>query len=90
MLAYLRPWIAALRAWLRVRSDHAYEVAALRQQLAIYERRRPDVRDSDRLFWALLVRPWGGKMSRGPLVLVMEAAQDGSALHSAKSRPPLR
>ena len=25
-------------------------------------------------------------MSRGPLVLVMEAAQDGSALHSAKSR----
>ena len=34
--------------------------------------------------------PWGGKMSRGPLVLVMEAAQDGSALHSAKSRPPLR
>ncbi len=34
--------------------------------------------------------PWGGKMSRGPLVLVMEAPQDGSALHSAKSRPPLR
>ena len=34
--------------------------------------------------------PWDGKMSRGPLVLVMEAAQDGSALHSAKSRPPLR
>ena len=37
-----------------------------------------------------LIYPWGGKMSRGPLVLVMEAAQDGSALHSAKSRPPLR
>ena len=29
---------------------------------------------------------WGGKMSRGPLILVMEAAQDGSALHSAKSQ----
>ncbi len=28
-------------------------------------------------------------MSRGPLVLVMEAAQNRPALHSAKSRPPL-
>ena len=56
MVAYLRPWTAALRAWLRVRSDHAFEVAALRQQLAMYERRRPDVRDSDRLVWVLLVR----------------------------------
>ncbi len=33
---------------------------------------------------------WGGKMSRGPLVLVMEAAQDGPAMHSAKSRSSLR
>ena len=57
MVAYVRPWIAALRAWLRVRSDHALEIAALRQRLAMYERRRPDVRDSDRLFWVLLVRP---------------------------------
>ena len=60
MAAYLRPWIAALRAWLRVRSDYAFEVAALRQQLAMYERRRPDVRDSDLLFWVLLVRLFPG------------------------------
>jgi len=49
-----------LRAWLRVRSDHAFEVAALQQQLAMYERRRPNVRDSDRLFWVVLVRLFPG------------------------------
>ena len=55
MVAYLRPWIVVLRAWLRVRSDHVFAVAALRQQLAMYEPLRSDVRDSDRLFWVLLV-----------------------------------
>ncbi|MDA1061728.1 MAG: integrase core domain-containing protein [Chloroflexi bacterium] len=55
MLRYLRPWLGWLLAWLRIRTDHAFEVAALKQQLAMYEGRRPDIRDSDRLFWVLLV-----------------------------------
>jgi hypothetical protein len=33
-VAYLQPWIAVLRAWLRVRSDQAFEVAALRRDQA--------------------------------------------------------
>ena len=56
MVAFGRPWIAVLRAWLRVRSELALENAALRQQLAMFEHRRPHVRDADRLFWVLLVR----------------------------------
>ncbi len=34
------------------------ENAALRQQLAMYDRRRPKIQDSDRLFWVWLVRIW--------------------------------
>jgi putative transposase len=56
MVAYLQPWFAALVAWLRLRSALALENAALKQQLAMYERRQPNIRDSDRLFWVLLVR----------------------------------
>ncbi|HEY5625462.1 MAG TPA: helix-turn-helix domain-containing protein [Dehalococcoidia bacterium] len=56
MIGYLRPWLGWLRAWLGVRNDHAFEVAALKQQLAMYEGRRPSIRDSDRLFWVVLVR----------------------------------
>jgi len=48
MVAYVRPWIAALVASLRLRSDLVFENAALRHQLAMYERRRPDIRDAAR------------------------------------------
>lgn len=56
MVAYLWPWLAWLGALLQQRSDLALENAALKQQLAMYERRRPRIRDSERLFWVLLVR----------------------------------
>ena len=68
MTAYVRPWVELLRGWLRGRGGLVLENAALRQQLAMYERRRPGVRDSDRLFWLLLVRFWPGW--RGVLVAV--------------------
>ena len=58
MTAYIRPWAVLVRGWLRGRSDLVLENAALRQQLAMYDRRRLEVRDSARLFWLVLVRIW--------------------------------
>ena len=57
---YIRPWVAVLIGWFRGRRDLVIENAALRQQLAMYERRRPQIRDSDRMFWIWLVRLWPG------------------------------
>ena len=68
MMAYIRPWAVLVRGWLRGRSDLVLENAALRQQLAMYDRRRMEVRDSDRLFWLVLVRIWPGW--RGALIAV--------------------
>ncbi len=59
MTAYIGPWITLASAWLRGRSDLVLENVALRQQLAMYEhRRRPQIRDADRLFWVILARLW--------------------------------
>ena len=59
MTAYIGPWVEVLRGWLRGRSDLVLENAVLRQQLAMYEhRRRPQIRDADRLFWVVLARLW--------------------------------
>ena len=46
---------------LRLRSDLALENLALRQQLAVLNRRRrrPKLRKLDRFFWVLLFRSWG-------------------------------
>lgn len=60
MIERTGPRAALSRGWLRGRSDLVLEIAALRQQLAMYERRRPEVRDSDRLFWLVLIRIWPG------------------------------
>ena len=60
MGGYIRPWVAVLLGWFRGRRDLVIENAALRQQLAMYERRRPQIRDSDRMFWIWLVRLWPG------------------------------
>ncbi len=68
MMAYIRPWAVLVRGWLRGRSDLVLENAALRQQLAMYDRRRLEVRDSDRLFWLVLVRIWPGW--RGAVIAV--------------------
>ena len=60
MPAYIRPWLTVLFGWARGRRGLVLENAAVRQQLAMHERRRPEIRDSDRLFWLLLVRFWPG------------------------------
>jgi hypothetical protein len=60
MTGYVGPWMGLLRGWLRTKNDLALENAALRQQLAMYERRRAQVRDADRLFWVVLTRIWPG------------------------------
>lgn len=60
MSAHLWPWVAVLLGWFRRRRDLVIENAALRQQLAMYERHRPQIRDSDRLFWIWLARLWPG------------------------------
>ena len=46
--------------WFRRRRDLVLENAALRQPLAMYERRRPGIHDSDRMRWVWLVRIWPG------------------------------
>ena len=51
MQAYIRPWVTVLLGWLRRKRDLVLENAALQQQLAMYERRRLDTQDSDRMFW---------------------------------------
>ena len=60
MGAYLRPWVTVLLGWFRGRRDLIIENAALRQQLTMYERLRPQIQDSDRLFWIWLIRLWPG------------------------------
>ena len=54
--------LAFLRAALVGRMNLALENAALRQQLAVYQRteQRPRPRTEDRLFWVLLRRLWPG------------------------------
>ena len=60
MQAYIRPWVTVLFGWFRRRRDLVLENVAFRQQLAMYERHRPDIENSDRMFWVWLVRIWPG------------------------------
>ncbi len=54
--------LTTLQSALRSRSDLLLEIAALRGQLAIYQRqvRRPKLRRGDRMFWAWLSQHWSG------------------------------
>ena len=63
------PSIAAVRASRRSRGDTALEVLALRQQVAVLKRKRPQppLNSFDRLFWTTLRRVW----SRWAEVLVI-------------------
>jgi hypothetical protein len=60
MDAYLRTCAAVLPGWFRAGLDLVIETAASRQQSAMYERRRPQTCDSDRLFWIWLACLWPG------------------------------
>ena len=52
--------LAALRVFLRSRSDTALEILALRQQVAVLKRKRPRpvLNSLDRFFWITLYRYW--------------------------------
>ncbi len=52
--------LSLIRTTLRLRSELALENLALRQQLAVLNRRRrrPKLRKFDRVFWVLLSRSW--------------------------------
>ena len=60
MLPFILALIAAARVFLQSRTDVAFEVLALRQQVAVLKRRRPrpPLRPVDRLFWMLLRKTW--------------------------------
>lgn len=62
MLAAVAALSAMVSDLFRSRLSLQLEVAALRQQLAVYQRRerRPRLRRSDRVFWVLLSRLWSG------------------------------
>ncbi len=70
MKSILRSLGCALRHGFRGRADLLVEVAALRQQLAVYQRQtpRPRLCRRDRLFWIWLCRHWAGW--RSGLVIV--------------------
>ncbi len=57
MLEFTLSLLAAVRVFFRCRSDIALEVLALRQQLAVFKRKRPrpNLNSPDRLFWTIVV-----------------------------------
>ena len=60
MLEFILSILAVIRSFFRSRSDTALEILALRQQLAVFKRKRPrpPLRSLDRLFWTLVRRRW--------------------------------
>src|ERR1700682_1023668 len=60
MLEFLFSVLAALRVFVRTRSDTALEVLALRQQVAVLKRQRPrpTLTRLDRFFWTSLRHLW--------------------------------
>jgi putative transposase len=76
--------LAAIRVFLRSRSDTALEVLALRQQVAVLKRKRPrpPLNSSDRLFWTALRCFW----SRWADVLVIVKPETVVGWHRAGFR----
>ena len=60
MRSYARLLIGLLRRSTRGRRDLLIENLVLRQQLAVYarQRKRPRLRNEDRLFWSVVARTW--------------------------------
>jgi putative transposase len=65
MLPVLSALLAFVAGLFRSRASLCLEHLALRHQLAVYQRaiHRPQLRPSDRLFWAWLSRLWSGWQS---------------------------
>ena len=57
---FILSMLAVVRVFLRSRGDTALEVLALRQQVAVLQRKRPRpvLNSLDRLFWTTLRRIW--------------------------------
>ena len=60
MLGIISSFLAAIRVFFRGRADLALEVLALRQQIAVFKRKRPRpaLHGLDRLFWTVLRQVW--------------------------------
>ena len=60
MVEFILSVVAVIRVFLRSRSDTALELLALRQQVAVLERKRPrpHLNSLDRIFWTTLRRFW--------------------------------
>ncbi len=84
MLSFLLSLLAAVRVFFRSRSDTAFEVLALRQQVAVLKRKRPRPRlgQLDRLFWIVLRQLW----SRWTDVLVIVTPDTVVGWHRAGFR----
>jgi putative transposase len=60
MVDFTLAMLAGMAAFFRSRADLALEILALRQQVAVFKRKRPrpSLNSSDRLFWVLLRQLW--------------------------------
>jgi hypothetical protein len=76
--------VAVLRVFFRSRGDTTLEILALRQQVAVLQRKRhrPPLNAIDRLFWTALRRLW----SRWSEVLVIVKPETVIAWHRAGFR----
>ena len=81
MSEFILSLLAALRVFLRSRSDTALEILALRQQVAVLKRKRPRpvLNSLDRFFWTTLYRYW----SRWKDVLVIVMPDTVTGWHRA-------
>jgi hypothetical protein len=93
--------VTVLFGWFRRRRELVLENAASRQQLAMHERRPPDIQDSERMFWVWLVRIWpGGRgvviavrpemgrvMASGRLATLLDVEEQVEASWPAEHRP---
>ena len=84
MPEFLLSILAVIRVFLRSRSDTALEVLALRQQVAVLQRKRPRpiLNSLDRLFWTTLRWFW----SRWADVLVIVKPETVMGGHRKGSR----
>jgi hypothetical protein len=67
MVQFFPNILVAFRVFVRSPADTALEILALRQQLAVLQRKRlrPPWNGCDRLFWTILRRLWSGYGCRG-------------------------
>ena len=76
--------VALLRALLMPKANLALENAALRQQLAVYQRcaKQPRLHPSDRVFWAVLRIVWPDWTRRASHTNIMQHSCRKSEPHS--------